>query len=103
MNRYITRGIANNLSPTLQHQIWDLVLQKDTNQSNEQEPLDYFHIFQFIMHQQKIFIRHTQENLEYFQYTKANDNHQVNISKVYVIREDDVDFSYYVMLLPEEY
>lgn len=103
MNRYITRGIVNNLSPTLQHQIWDLVLQKDTNQSNEQEPLDYFHIFQFITHQQKLFIRHTQENPEYFQYTKANDNHQVNISKVYVIREDDVDFSYYVMLLPEEY
>lgn len=103
MNRYITRGITNNLSPTLQHQIWDLVLQKDTNQSNEQEPLDYFHIFQFIMHQQKLFIRHTQENPEYFQDTKANDNHQVNISKVYVIREDDVDFSYYVMLLPEEY
>ncbi|MEA1224882.1 DUF960 family protein [Staphylococcus aureus] len=103
MNKYITRGITNNLSPTLQHQIWDLVLQKDTNQSNEQEPLDYFHIFQFIMHQQKLFIRHTQENPEYFQYTKANDNHQVNISKVYVIREDDVDFSYYVMLLPEEY
>ncbi|WP_369044544.1 DUF960 family protein [Staphylococcus chromogenes] len=103
MNRYITRGIVNNLSPTLQHQIWDLVLQKDTNQSNEQEPLDYFHIFQFITHQQKLFIRHTQENPDYFQYTKANDNHQVNISKVYVIREDDVDFSYYVMLLPEEY
>ncbi|WP_447549013.1 DUF960 family protein [Staphylococcus aureus] len=103
MNRYITRGIANNLSPTLQHQIWHLVLQKDANQSNEQEPLDYFHIFQFITHQQKLFIRHTQENPDYFQYTKANDNHQVNISKVYVIREDDVDFSYYVMLLPEEY
>lgn len=75
MNRYITRGIANNLSPTLQHQIWDLVLQKDTNQSNEQEPLDYFHIFQFITHQQKLFIKHTQENPDYFQYTKANDNH----------------------------
>ncbi|MGO1759878.1 MAG: DUF960 family protein, partial [Mammaliicoccus vitulinus] len=23
--------------------------------------------------------------------------------KVYIIREDDVDLSYYVMLLPEEY
>ncbi|MGO3724950.1 MAG: DUF960 family protein, partial [Staphylococcus equorum] len=26
-----------------------------------------------------------------------------NINKVYIIREDDVDLSYYVMLLPEEY
>ncbi|XRM59411.1 hypothetical protein ACPKFX_11575 [Mammaliicoccus sciuri] len=26
-----------------------------------------------------------------------------DIEKVYIIREDDVDLSYYVMLLPEEY
>ncbi len=34
---------------------------------------------------------------------KANYSKAININKVYIIREDDVDLSDYVMLLPEEY
>lgn len=31
MNRYITRGIANNLPITLQHQLWELVSEREQN------------------------------------------------------------------------
>lgn len=33
----------------------------------------------------------------------GNLNKAININKVYIIREDNVDLSYHVMLLPEEY
>ena len=33
MNRYITRGIANYLPTTLQHQLWQLVAQRENEQS----------------------------------------------------------------------
>ena len=73
MNRYITRGIANNLPNILQHQLWQLVSERE------------------------------QERPEYAKIHKANYSKAININKVYIIREDDVDLSYYVMLLPEEY
>ena len=103
MNRYITWGIANNLPMTLQRQLWQLVAKRENEQSKELEAIDYFHIFQFNMHNDQLYIKHKQERPEYVKIYKANVKQPININKVYIIREDDVDLSYYVMLLPEEY
>ena len=55
------------------------------------------------MHNDKLYVKHKQERPEYVKIHKANYSKAININKVYIIREDDVDLSYYVMLLPEEY
>lgn len=103
MNRYITRGIANNLPCTLQHQLWQIVIQREQEQSKVNELLDYFHIFQFNTRHNQLYIKHKQERPVYVKIHKSNCKQPINIDKVYIIREDDVGFSYYVMLLPEEY
>ncbi|MDW4125211.1 DUF960 family protein [Staphylococcus saprophyticus] len=103
MERYITRGIASNLPEALQQQLWKLVAQRENEQFKELEEIDYFHIFQFKMHNGQLYIKHKQERPEYVKIHKANYSKAININKVYIIREDDVDLSYYVMLLPEEY
>ncbi len=103
MERYITRGIANYLPEMLQQQLWKLVAQRENEQFKELEEIDYFHIFQFNMHNSQLYIKHKQERPEYVKIHKANYSKAININKVYIIREDDVDLSYYVMLLPEEY
>ena len=103
MKRYITRSIANYLPAMLQQQLWKLVAQRENEQFKELEEIDYFHIFQFNMHNSQLYIKHKQERPEYVKIHKANDSKAININKVYIIREDDVDLSYYVMLLPEEY
>ncbi|MCD8909553.1 DUF960 domain-containing protein [Staphylococcus gallinarum] len=103
MNRYITQGIANNLPIILQQQLWKLVSKRENEQSKELEAIDFFHIFQFNMHNDQLYIKHKQERPEYIKTHKANYSKAININKVYIIREDDVDLSYYVMLLPEEY
>src|SRR5699024_1026247 len=103
MNRYITRGIAQNLPTTLQQQLWQLVSEREQKQSKELEEIDYFHVFQFNMYNNQLYIKHKQERSEYVKIHKANYSKAINMNKVYIIREDDVDLSYYVMLLPEEY
>ncbi|PTK10474.1 hypothetical protein BU594_06315 [Staphylococcus arlettae] len=103
MNRYITWGIANNLPMTLQRQLWQLVAKRENEQSKELEAIDYFHVFQFNMYNNQLYVKHKQERPEYVKIYKANVKQPININKVYIIREDDVDLSYYVMLLPEEY
>lgn len=103
MKRYITRSIANYLPAMLQQQLWKLVAQRENEQFKELEETDYFHIFQFNMHNSQLYIKHKQERPEYVKIHKANYSKAININKVYIIREDDVDLSYYVMLLPEEY
>ncbi|WP_323708600.1 DUF960 family protein [Mammaliicoccus sciuri] len=103
MERYITRGITNYLPAMLQQQLWKLVAQRENEQFKELEEIDYFHIFQFNMHNGQLYIKHKQERPENVKIHKANYSKAININKVYIIREDDVDLSYYVMLLPEEY
>ncbi len=103
MERYITSGIANYLPEMLQQQLWKLVTQRENEQFKELEEIDYFHIFQFNMHNSQLYIKHKQERPDYVKIHKANYKQPININKVYIIREDDVGFSYYVMLLPEEY
>lgn len=103
MERYITRGISNYLPEMLQQQLWKLVAQRENEQFKELEEIDYFHIFQFNMHNSQLYIKHKQERPEYVKIHQAHYKQPININKVYIIREDDVDLSYYVMLLPEEY
>ena len=103
MNRYITRGIANHLPTTLQHQLWQLVAKRESEQFKDLEEMDYFHVFQFNMYKNQLYVKHKQERPEYIKIHKANYSKAININKVYIIREDDVYLSYYVMLLPEEY
>lgn len=103
MARYITRGIDSNLPHIIQKQIWELVLLREEELAKEHETIDYFHIFQFNMYRDELYINHKQERPEYVKIHKTHYKQPINMSKVYVIREDDVDFSYYVMLLPEEY
>ncbi|WP_436862993.1 DUF960 family protein [Staphylococcus caeli] len=102
MDRYITRGIASNLPEALQQQLWKIVSYREDEQSKE-EVADYFHIFQFNMYDDQLYIKHKQERPDYVKIHKTYYKQSLNINKVYVIREDDVGFSYYVMLLPEEY
>ncbi|WP_447549001.1 DUF960 family protein [Staphylococcus aureus] len=102
MERYITRGIANYLPESLQQQLWKIVSYREHEQFKEQVT-DYFHIFQFNMYSDQLYIKHKQERPDYVKIHKANYKQPININKVYIIREDDVDLSYYVMLLPEEY
>ncbi|WP_210126497.1 DUF960 family protein [Staphylococcus sp. GDY8P121P] len=61
MERYITRGIANYLPAMLQQQLWKLVAQLENEQFKELEEIDYFHIFQFNMHNSQLYIKHKQE------------------------------------------
>ena len=103
MNKYITRGIANNLPISLQKQLWQLVAQRENEQSEKLEAIDYFHIFQFNMHNNQLYIKHQQERPAYVKTHKANVKQSIDINKVYIIKEDDVDLSYYIMLLPNEY
>lgn len=104
MERYITRGIANHLPAMLQQQVWKLVSQREQEQSEENEQdIEYFHIFEFNSYKDEIYIKHKQERPDYAKIHETKYHQPININKVYVIREDDVDLSYYVMLLPEEY
>ncbi|GAB1613586.1 DUF960 family protein [Mammaliicoccus lentus] len=103
MARFITRGIDSDLPYIIQKHIWELVLFREHEQAREHEIIDYFHIFQFNMYNEELYIKHKQERPEYVKIHKTRYKQPINISKVYVIREDDVGCSYYVMLLPEEY
>ena len=89
INRYITRGISEQLSLDLQILLWNMVKEQD-NQAHT----DYLHIFRLQDEDNNILsITHEQEQpaykLEYHytNYVKI----KMQYLKVYVIREDDVD------------
>ena len=101
INRYITRGISEHLSLDLQILLWNMVKERDN-----QPQTDYLHIFRLQEDENILSIIHEQEQPAYkleYHYTNYIKNQNALPKKVYVIREDDVDVFYYVMLLPEEY
>ena len=102
INRYITKGINEHLSLDLQILLWNMVKERDN-----QPHTDYLHIFRLQEDDKNILsITHEQEQPTYkleYHYTNYVKNQNALPKKVYVIREDDVDTFYYVMLLPEEY
>lgn len=101
INRYITRGISEQLSLDLQILLWHMVEEKDN-----QPHTDYLHIFKLQEDDNMLSITHEQEQPAYkleYHYINYEKNQNALPKKVYVIREDDVGVFYYVMLLPEEY
>ncbi|OFK31653.1 hypothetical protein HMPREF2821_08090 [Staphylococcus sp. HMSC065C10] len=101
INRYITRGISEHLSLDLQILLWNMVKERDYPSHT-----DYLHIFKLQEDNNILSITHEQEQPMYkleYHYTNYVKNQNALPKKVYVIREDDVDTFYYVMLLPEEY
>ena len=101
INRYITRGISEQLSLDLQILLWNMVEERE-NQGHT----DYLHIFRLQEEENILSITYEQEKPPYkleYHYTNYVKNQNALPKKVYVIREDDVDAFYYVMLLPEEY
>ena len=65
MNRYITRGIANNLPNILQHQLWQLVSEreqeqtKDNTSNTNKNDLNMRKSIKLIIQKQSISIRST--------------------------------------------
>ncbi|HAY0978127.1 MULTISPECIES: DUF960 domain-containing protein [Staphylococcus] len=101
INRYITRGINESIPLDLQILLWHMVEEKDNHPHT-----DYLHIFKLQEDDNMLSVTHEQEQPAYkleYHYTNYVENQNALPKKVYVIREDDVDTFYYVMLLPEEY
>lgn len=101
INRYITRGISEQLSLDLQILLWNMVKERE-----DQPQTDYLHIFRLQEDNNMLSVTHEQEQPVYkleYSYTNYIKNQNALSKKVYVIREDDIDAFYYVMLLPEEY
>ena len=101
INRYITRGVSEHLSLDLQILLWHMVEERENPPQT-----DYLHIFRLQEDKNILSIIHEQEQPAYkleYHYTNYVKNQNALPKKVYVIREDDVDAFYYVMLLPEEY
>ncbi|ATZ15527.1 DUF960 family protein [Staphylococcus hominis] len=101
INRYITRGVSEHLSLDLQILLWHMVEERENPPQT-----DYLHIFRLQEDKNILSIIHEQEQPAYkleYHYTNYVKNQNALPKKVYVIREDDVDTFYYVMLLPEEY
>lgn len=101
INRYITRGVSEYLSLDFQILLWHMVEERE-NLSHT----DYLHIFKLQEEENILSITHEQEQPPYklkYHYTNYVKNQDALPKNVYVIREDDVDVFYYVMLLHEEY
>ncbi|MCC3665508.1 DUF960 family protein [Staphylococcus haemolyticus] len=89
INRYITRGISEQLSLDLQILLWHMVEEKDN-----QPHTDYLHIFKLQEDDNMLSITHEQEQPAYkleYHYINYEKNQNALPKKVYVIREDDVD------------
>ncbi|WP_113529317.1 DUF960 family protein [Staphylococcus aureus] len=101
INRYITRGINEQLSLDFQILLWHMVEERENPPHT-----DYLHIFKLQEDDNLLSVTHEQEQPPYkleYHYINYVKNQNALPKKVYVIREDDVDTFYYVMLLPEEY
>ena len=88
INRYITRGISEDLSLDLQILLWNMVKERDN-----QPHTDYLHILNYkkmIIYSQSHMNKnspHTNWNIT----IQTMKNQNALPKKVYVIREDDVD------------
>lgn len=96
-NRYITKGVNENLDVRLQLRIWKLI-----DELKELMEVDYLQIFRISqINNNRIEIAHEQEILEYKAIYEID--HQEIIlesdAKIYVISEND----YTIMMFEEEY
>lgn len=96
-NRYITRGINEELDLRLQRILWNMI----DNLKEEGKELDYLQVFKVRKHEEKIMIEHSQEVPKYKEnYVLDLNNIEINeIIKVFVIDSED----YSTMMLADEY
>jgi hypothetical protein len=94
--RYMTSGINEKIPPHIQHLIWRLIEIKQL-----ETKLDYLQVFNFVMKDEVLIIKHHQEEPPFEDETEiaSKDYHNLNGLKIYVI--DDITHS--TMLLASEY
>lgn len=90
--RYITKGVAENISPLLQLFMWQCI-------DNMPEPKDYLQVFTMGKEYGKLKIKHSQEQPDYGREYLLNADTPFYVGKIFVI--DDETHS--TMLLAEEY
>lgn len=90
--RFITKGVAENISPLLQIIMWQYIDELSL-------PKDYLQVFDLTIENGKQKIKHTQEEPEYHNEYILNTNADFYSGKIFVI--DDETHS--TMLLAEEY
>ena len=90
--RFITKGVAENISPLLQLFMWQCI-------DNMPEPKDYLQVFDLEIKEGKLKIKHSQEQPDYKKEYLLNADTPFYVGKIFVI--DDETHS--TMLLAEEY
>ena len=92
MTRFITKGVSEKVSPTLQLLLWSLV-------DNMPPPKDYLQVFKLAEVEGKQEITHTQEEPDYLREYLLYADTPVFIGKIFVID----DATHQTMLLADEY
>ncbi|PKE62290.1 hypothetical protein CW683_11185 [Macrococcoides caseolyticum] len=101
--RYITRGVQENLSPHLQQLLFSIVNKRDEDAERNGQKADYLSVFHVKRRGDRhIQIKLLQEQPPYNMKYTIQSTEDFKKNKVYVVREDDVD-PFYIMLLPTEY
>jgi Staphylococcal protein of unknown function (DUF960). len=98
-NRYITRGVNEDVDIRLQVLMWGLI---DKLKENKNFQLDYLQIFNICKKDYRILLEHTQEEPEYKKLYEIRNMGDIELQqklKLFVI--DDADYS--TMLLAQEY
>lgn len=97
-NRYITRGVNQEVDIRLQMIMWELI---DQLKEKRDIVVDYLQVFNIHRSKNKIIIEHRQEILDYnkvYEVTLKEIN-LLDKTKIFVIDSEE----YSTMLLPEEY
>ena len=92
MERYITRGINENIHPILQSAMFDALDRVD-------KELDYLQIFNLKSYEDLTIIEHHQEQPKFNQAIYVPNFIVTNETKAYIVIEDN----YATMMLAEEY
>lgn len=92
MQRFITKGVMENIDPLLQIFMWDCI---------EKIPLpkDYLQVFELAKENEKLKITHSQEQPEYKMEYLLRTDAPFYVGKVFIID----DKTHITMLLAEEY
>ena len=90
--RFITKGVAENISPLLQLFMWRCI-------DIMPDPKDYLQVFTLEKEEGKLKIKHSQEQPDYMKEYLLNADTPFYVGKIFVI--DDETHS--TMLLAEEY
>ncbi|MBQ5989206.1 MAG: DUF960 domain-containing protein [Oscillospiraceae bacterium] len=90
--RYLTRGVADSISPEIQLFLWSAV-------DNMPEPKDYLQIFELKAENGVQYILHKSEEPEYERLYILAEAKQAVTTKIYCIDSEE----YCTMLLAEEY